>query len=264
MIYYIEISANTCTCKISINGLSIEELNATKVGSVQYPCNTELIGKTNKVEVEVMPASLDMTTLDKIKVEGLIKKYSPTDMIGPESGEIISRFTLEQKIAEIKEDPVKLLKIADLVPFKISSEFDSDDAASFENRLIKTKPIENEETLKDWAIAFRSLLERRDIEGLYSLYEPKLLDYDIAYPEQKEADNHLWFENWMKNKIFPQTPFTGFKRDDIVVKKWCEGRIWEIKLKDGLALWRTEGLNGSRTKIQIYVGLVDGKIKIVR
>ena len=93
MIYYIEISANTCTCKISINGLGIEEVNTTKVGSVQYPCNTELIGKSNKVIVEIMPASLDMTTLDKIKVEGLIKKYSPVEMIGPESGTIISKFS---------------------------------------------------------------------------------------------------------------------------------------------------------------------------
>ena len=130
--------------------------------------------------------------------------------------------------------------------------------------MTKAQPIENAETLKDWAIAFRSLLEKRDIEGLYALYEPKLKDYDIAYPEQKEPDNRVWFDNWMKNKIFPQTPFTHFIREDIETIKWCDGRIWEIRLKDGQALWRTEGLDGKRTKIQIYAGLVDGKVKIVR
>lgn len=264
MTYYLELSANTCTCKISINGLGVDELDAKKVGSVQYPCNTELIGKANKVAVEVMPASLDLTTLDKIRVEGLVKRYAPTDMIGPESGQVITRFTLEQKIAEIKADPAKLLKIANLVPFAITAEFDSEDAPTLADRLTKAKPIENPETLKDWAMAFRTLLEKRDIDGLYALYEPKLLDYDIAYPEQKEPDNRVWFANWMNNKIFPQTPFTGFNRDDIDPVKWCDGRIWEIRLKGSLPLWRTQGLNGSRTKIQVYIGMVKGKIKIVR
>ena len=58
--YYIEISANTCTCTIILNGLGIDVLDAKKIGSVQYPCNTELVGKSNKVEVIVMPASLDL------------------------------------------------------------------------------------------------------------------------------------------------------------------------------------------------------------
>ncbi len=262
--YYLELSANTCTCTLSLNGLGVDILDAKKVGSVQYPCNTELVGKANKVTVTVMPATLDMTTLNKIKAECVVKKYGPTDFIGPGSGQILSTFTLERRITEIKENPQELLKIADLVPFTISSEFDSEDAPSFSGRLLEAKPIENPEMLRDWAMAFRMLLEKRDIEGLYALYKPKLLDYDIAYPEQKEPDNRVWFANWMTGKIFPQTPFTGFRRDDLDLVKWCDGRIWEIRLKDGMALWRTQGLNGSRCKIQVYVGMVEGKIKIVR
>jgi hypothetical protein len=260
--YYIEISANTCTCKISINGLGIDELDAKKVGSVQYPCNTELIGKGNKVAVEVMPASIDLTTLNKIAVEGEVKKYPDNGFIGPESGAVIASFSLTQTIEMIKANP--FANIADLVPFKITAEFDSEDAPSLEDRLIKAKPIENAEALKDWAMTFRSLLEKRDIDGLYVLYEPKLIDYDIAYPAQKEPDNKIWFANWMNNKIFTQNPFTGFSRDVIETTKWCDGRIWEICLKGGQPLWSTEGLDGKRTKIQVYVGLVDGKIKIVR
>jgi hypothetical protein len=260
--YYIEISANTCTCTIILNGLGIEELDAKKIGSVQYPCNTELVGKANKVEVIVMPASLDPATFDKIDVTGVIKKYPDDGFIGPDSGEVVASFSLTQTIEMIKANP--FVNIADLVPFKITAEFDSEDAPSLEERLIKAKPIENPDALKDWAMIFRSLLEKRDINGLYDLYEPKLLDYDIAYPAQKEPDNKVWFTNWMNNKIFPQNPFTGFTRDIIETKKYCDGRIWEICLKSGQPLWSTEGLDGKRTKIQIYVGLVDGKIKIVR
>lgn len=263
MMYYIEVAANTCVCKIILNGLGIEILNAIKIGSVQYPCNTELIGKSNNVAVEITPATLDFTTLNKIKVEGTIKRYANDDCIGPDSGEIIAKFSLDETIEKIKANPLAF-NITDLVPFKISAIFDSEDAPSLAQRLKEAKPIENSEVLKDWAMTFRSLLEKKDIDGLYDLYAPKLSDYDIAYPEQKESDNRIWFENWMKNKIFPQTPFIKFKRDDIQLKKWCDGRIWEINLKDEQPLWRTEGLEGKRTKIEVYVGLVDEKIKIVR
>ena len=260
--YYLEISANTCTCTIIINGLGIEELDAKKVGSVQYPCNTELIGKSNKVETIVMPASLDKATLDKIDVTGVVKRYADDGFIGPESGEAVASFSLDQTIAMIKENP--LVNIADMVPFTLTCVFDSEDAPSLENRLLHSQPIENPEILKEWAMKFRMLLEKRDIDGLFELYEPKLVDYDIAYPQQKEPDNRVWFTNWMKNKIFPQNPITTFSRDIVETKKWCEGRIWEIYLKGGLPLWRTEGLDGKRTSVQVYVGLVDGKIKIVR
>jgi hypothetical protein len=260
--FYLEIAANTCTCKISINGLGIDDLDAKKVGCVQYPCNTELVGKANKVAVEVMPATLDLATLNKIKVDGEIKKYPDDGFIGPDLGDVITSFSLEQTIDMIKANP--FANIADLVPFKITAEFDSEDAPSFEERLLKSKPIDNVEWLKDWAMKFRYLLETRNIDGLYELYEPKLLDYDIAYPLQKEPDNKVWFTNWMNNKIFPQTPVVKYIRDDIVVKKWCEGRIWEISLKNGSPLWTTEGLDGKRALIEIYVGMVDGKIKIVR
>ena len=227
MIYYLEVSANTCRCTIIINGLGIDELDASKVGSVQYPCNTELVGKSNMFEVAIMPVSLDLATFNKIQVACTVKKYGDNDFIGPESGEVVKHFTLEQTIEEIKSDPRKLLKIADLVPFKISAEFDSEDVPSFENRLLKTKLIENVEALKDWAMTFRSYLEMRNNEALFALYEPKLNDYDIAFPNDKEPNNKVWFENWMKNKIFPQTPYVGFKREDLVLKKWCEGLSYQ-------------------------------------
>lgn len=261
--YYIEIAANTCICKIVLNGLGVGELNAEKVGSFQYPCNTELVGKENHVALEIQPATLDLAMLDKIQAEVLVKKYAPGEMLGPESGEIIANASLQREIALIKANPLAL-NIADHLPFKISAKFDSSDAPSFATRLLEAKPIDKEDALKDWAMAFRSLLEHADIDGLFALYEPKLIDYDSAYPDQKEPDNREWFRNWMRNKIFPQTPFIGFKRDDIVPVKWCDGRIWELRLKDGGSLWHTEGLEGRKTKIEIYVGLDNGTIKIIR
>ncbi len=260
--YYIEITANSCICTTTMNGLGIDVLDATHTGSMQYPCNTELVGTANKVEVQVVPSGLDPATLDKIDVQGQVKRYPDEGFIGPEFGEVIASFSLDQTLALLRENPI--VNIADLIPFSLSATFDSLDARSFADRLLTSLPIENPEILKEWAITFLSLLERRDIDSLFDLYEPKLRDYDLAYPLQKEPDNKVWFTRWLNDKIFPQHPVTKFRKDDLVCRKWCDGRVWEIGVKDGRPLWRTEGFEGKRTSVQIYVGFVEGTIKIIR
>lgn len=260
--YYLEISANTCTCKIVMNGLGIEVLNATQVGSIQYPCNTELIGVANKVEIEIMPASLDVSTLNKISMEGVIKKYPDDGNIGPEFGEVIAGFSLQEKIEMVKANP--FVNIAELIPFRVTAEFDSEGEPSFRNRLFETDIIDKKETLIDWAMQFRDALEQQNSQMLYEMYEPKLIDYDIAYPADKEPDNRKWFTEWMNDTIFPQSPFVSFSRGDVDCITWCNGRIWELRLKDGGPLWRTMGKDGRRSKIDVYVGMVDKKIRIVR
>ena len=260
--YYIEISATTCTCTILCNGLYIEKLDAQKNGCLQYPCNTELIGTANRVEVQVTPASLDPSTFEKIDVQGMVKRYPDDGFIGPELGEVLASFSLYETVEMIKANP--LANVADMIPFSLSAMFDSEDIPSMAHRLVEAEPLTDPDALRDWAMQFRLLLERGDIDGLYELYEPKLLDYDIAYPMQREPDNRVWFTNWMNEKIYPQRPFTGFGRGDVETVKWCDGRIWELRLKDGRPLWSTEGFEGKRTGIQVYVGMVDDKIRIVR
>lgn len=263
MVYNVELSANSCTCKLIVNGLGVETLNAEKVGSIQYPCNAELIGQNNNIGVEVMPVALDMATLGKVTVEGVVKKYHPGEFSGPDAGDVLTTFSLTRTIEEIKANPLAA-NPADLVPFKLTAEFSSEAVPSFAGRLIEAEPIENKDALLSWAMQFRLLLEQRDIKGLYELYEPKLHDYDIAFPEEKEPDNRKWFSEWMQETVFPRKPITSFSREDIELTRWCDGRIWEISRKKGEPLWGTEGLNNMVSEVEIYVGMVDGKIKIVR
>lgn len=263
MIYHVGLSANYCTCKVSVNGLEVTTVNAEKIGSTQYPCNTELIGKENTVSIEVMPASPDLGILDKVNVQGYVKKYFPDDITGPDVGELLLQFSLEEKIALLKANPFAV-NISEVFPFTLSGTFDSEDSPSFRNRMVGAETITSKSTLLMWAMEFKKMLEKKDVSALYEQYEPKLIDYDIAYPEDKEPDNREWFSDWMHEKMFPQTPFTDFSMEDIECIKWCDGRIWEIKLKDGGPLWRTIGKDGKRSKVQIFVGLVDKKIRIIR
>lgn len=263
MIYNLELAAHTCMCKVHVNGLQVDLLDASKVGTLMYPCNTELIGKKNRVGIEVMPNSIDMDTLNKIRVEVVIKKYKPDEFTGPELGEVIATESLYRTIEMIKANPLAA-NINDLVPFQLILEFDSEYAPSFANRLIEAEPLESEAHVMEWALQFRQLLANRDVDGLYAACTPKYDDYAIAFPDDEGAFSRAWFEQWMQEKIFPQNPITNFTQDDLVIKKWCSDRIWEIRLKNGLPLWSTAGLEGTKTGIDIYVGLVDGKIKIVR
>lgn len=260
--YYLEVSANTCTCKIAINGLGIDVLNAEKVGSIQYPCNTELTGNANRVEIEIVPSSLDPITLDKIRMDGVVKTYPDNCTIGPESGEVITAFSLQETIEMIKANP--FANIAELVPFRVTAEFDSEDSPSFRNRLFETDIIDNKSDLLEWAMQFKNALEQQNSMLLFEMYAPKLQDYDIAFPGDKEPDNAAWFASWMNDTVFPQQPYIDFSKDDIELRRWCDGRVWEIRLKDGGPLWRTLGKEGRRSKIDVYVGMVDKKIKIVR
>lgn len=265
MVYQVALAANTCRCKVIVNGLGVTELNAEKVGCIQYPLNTELVGIGNVVEIEVTPISLDPTVMDKISAEGTIKKYDDGAITGPESGEVLASFTLEDKIAEVKAKP--LTNIADVIPFTLTCTFDSEEAPSFRNRLVDADVIDNGVALVDWAMNFKEMLRQQDVAALYDQYEPKLLDYDIAYPEDKEPDNRKWFANWMYGKIFPQTPLIDFDRDGVQLVKWCGGRIWELRRKDeynGGYLWQTVGTDDRWSYVEVYVGMVDGKIKMVR
>jgi hypothetical protein len=261
--YYIEIAAKACNATVIVNGLRVSFLEAPKGGSLQLPCNTELIAKTNILEVSVAPTSIDPGFLDKITLDGEVTTYPEGSMVSPETRTVLESFSIDPRIQEIKENPLAG-NPAELFPFKVTAKFVSDDAPSFDDRLNKTKPIENVEALKDWAIKFKEYLEVRNIDALYDLYEPKLLDYDIAYPNAKEPDNRKWFSDWMSDDIFLQTPFTDFKRDDIEPKKWCDGRIWEITLKGNRPLWSTIGFDGRRSRVKVFVGMVENKIKIVR
>jgi len=263
MIYHAGLSANYCICKVMVNGLGVTTVNAEKVGSTQYPCNTELIGKENTVAIEVMPASPDLGALDKVNVQGYVKRYSPDEITGPESGELLMAFNLEQKIAELKANPFAV-NLGEVFPFTLTGTFDSEDVPSFRNRLVDADVIANKAELLNWGMNFKRMLEKQDVAALYEQYEPKLIDYDIAYPEDKEPDNLEWFSDWMTEKIFPQIPVTDFTMDDINCVKWCDGRIWELQLKDGGPLWRTIGKDGKRTKVQVFVGLINNAIKIIR
>jgi hypothetical protein len=261
--YAIAISARACTAQILLNHMDICSLNAEKNGAMQSPCNTELVGKGNELEILVTPAALDTATLQSIFLEGSVISAVADNGESSESEKTVATFDIEKQLKDFKM-AIAQKKTAEKIPLVVKVKFDSPDAPSFEERLKKSVPITDQERLISWAMEFRDALKREDIDKLYFWYEPKLIDYDIAYPDQKEPDNKVWFNNWLHTTIFPKKPIVDFDKKDIELRRLCDGRIWEIRRKGNEPLLLTGYKNRKRTKVQIYVGMVGNDIRIVR
>jgi hypothetical protein len=101
------------------------------------------------------------------------------------------------------------------------------------------------------------------MDALYKEYKPKIDDYVIAYP-QEFPDPQQSFDNLFRNDFFPGGAITDFKQDDIGLKPWCDGRIWEIFVKPDQEFFKNKGLDGDINSIEVFVGMVEGSLKIVR
>ena len=267
MFYYIQITGNACKADIIVNGLRVSMLKAEKGGNVNYPFNTELIDNKNTIEIVIYLPSFDVSTLDRLFCDGTVKTYEENEFVGPDSGTVVAQFSMVRKIEDLKnqilDDPTSV-SLSDEFPFTMRVEFVCTNVPTFSDRLIHAPIIDNEDSLKDWAMIFRNYLINQDVQSLYTLYKPKLIDYDRAYPNEREPDNAQWFSDWMNDTIFPEIPFTDFTRDDVIATKWCDGRMWELTLNDGRALWTTIGKNNQRSRIEVFVGNVSGAIKMIR
>ena len=128
--------------------------------------------------------------------------------------------------------------------------------------------IEDTSALKDFAMALRRNAEQRDFDGLYEAFKHKFEEYDEAYPSEAPEDNREWFSNLLDEHYYSVGPLIDFEREDLELKKWAESRIWEVNVdregnvSDKFFLGAV-GEHG-RWGMDIFVGTVDGELKVVR
>ncbi|MDD5673347.1 MAG: hypothetical protein PHC61_04235 [Chitinivibrionales bacterium] len=264
-IHSIEFFASKCIVELTVNGLFIFRSDAKNGVSLNYPFNTELIGKGNSVTFTLYPTILDNglpSSYSDVTIQGTIKIYGENDITGPETGELIQRIDFTDVIEQRKMDAVTITDLTKLFHMTKTFTFDND-GLSFRNRLLDAPVIKDEKLLLDYAEKLRDILAKQDIEALWREYKPKVDDYANAYP-QEFPDSLQWFTDFFKNDFFPGGPVTDFKKDDIGLRSWCDGRVWEIFVKPAQKFFLNKGLDGDINSIEIFVSLVDGKIKIVR
>jgi hypothetical protein len=246
--YYLDLTAINCIVKAKVNGLPAYDLIAKSGTYFAKPINELLIGKKNKLEIELIPIldekDIENGTIPEYSAKGSIKLYQEGQVSSPEEGEIIL------KIEQIN-------KLKTLLFF-------NNDKFNFEEILINTTPILDEKAIKDYAIKLLEMLQNSDSIGLYNEFEPKFTDHEIAYYKnsiQLVED----FKKHMQNNFYPNLIQPPIQKEQLLLIAHCDKRIWQILVAPNKPLFQTEeNEEGDIYSMEIYVGFINNQLKIVR
>ncbi len=304
--YYLDLDVQDARTQTIVNGVGFHEGDGRTGLSLNAPMNALLIGTDNSVTVIVKPTtvpagdppksgkladadSVRPSTVADAEVSVAIDKVT-SGTVTPEGGETLAEKTLEE-VVEKKEEalqkefleklesapPEKKKALADReeeltrveLPVEMELTFDSEDVPSFRERFVEAPVIEDTSVLKDFAIRLRDLAKNKSTRRLFELSNPKFQIYATAYPSQSksEQDDLESFLEVFEEKYYGRSPFLEFDREDLVLKKWAGGRVWEINVDRGEALedsFFLSRLDGEVWTMDIFVGKVDGELKVVR
>ncbi|MBD3319039.1 hypothetical protein GF342_03980 [Candidatus Woesearchaeota archaeon] len=232
-IYSLKVQAQHCDATILLNGFPVVRGN---VGAGGYPINPYLAGD-NTLEVT-------------LQARGQGAHFS-------------GGINIAQKGGVVSTDRQQ----SDLMNFSFSKELEkgpltktftfTSTGANFSNRLVSAPILEDKNALLDYAMNVQKAILDKDKEALQRHMKTKMLDYAKAFgvPDEhmlQELDNFI-------HMMFQEKPIL-FTREQVKATPWCDKRIWELKVTPDNALLRTkEGWT-----MPVFVGLVDGKITIVR
>jgi len=277
-IYYLELTMRGCRVQSFVNGLPLSDNDAKAGAAFGSPFNANLVGKDNQVRIVVLPTPYDsgeVSTLEDVVVLGAVKKYGPDEIAGPESGDVIARFDFAEVIEKRKKEQEERLGSVGAIspeereallmvtfPLEHTISFDNEGPA-FPNRFLEADIIDDEERLLRYAKQLLALMKNREAEGLYREFKPKMDDYNVAYPTEA-TDDAVAFPQFLQEQFFPDGPITKIEKEEIGLRRWCEGRIWELYVKPDQALFSTSGLNAQDFEIQVFVGLDHEELKVIR
>lgn len=275
LLYNLELTMRGCKVIATLNNLPLVNSDAKAGASFGSPLNSKLIGKDNQLKIVALPTLLESGAISKaadVVLNGTIKVYGVNDISAPENGKIVRKFDFNEVIAERRQKLLLEKKAAGLdsaasaleitLPLELQITFDNEGPA-FQNRFVQGPIIKDEKHLLDYAERLRDLLKSRAIDKLFNEFKPKFEDYNIAY-HRGNLDRRPAFTEYLKEKFFPNGPLLNFDRDDICLKSWCSGRVWEIFIKPDRPFLMTAGMGDEVYEMEIFVALVNGELKVIR
>ena len=228
------ISSSKASVHCFINGFPVFETLSFSRAANNTPINLYLICTNNSLEV-----TLD-GTVDDISVEGNISTYNEGEMVDAADGK------------------------DGIAPFKLSGK-NQNANVSFNNTgpdfsyLFKNAPIlTNEKLVKEYAKALLQLLKDKNTKALADEMSPKFKDYAKVYGKSEEHFR-TEFETFFDNTFLKQPEEVSPASPVIVLTPLCQKRIYKVCLENKKALF----VRGHYS-FQIYVAMIDGKLKVVR
>ena len=288
--------------EILINGFPVERGGGSVTNNPIVPLdlNTALIGEGNKLTIRVEPRILrgGGLSISTVKVYGKVTRDYEGEY--PVSGAKITESEVDSayeawkkqaraKWAEYREWEKQWLKkhpeAKEKITWKEGGALDSIRAWAERNPLTVTTTFDNEagpdfsrifeeaprlldrpatrRRLKDYAIQLRNLLRTGDAEGIYRQIRPSISEetgwFKVTRSGRRDSALAQIQEEWVQDFR------TDFSRSDVRLRRWSEGRVWELSVlrpEEGRRPFFSEGPHSSYLKV--YVAEIDGQLRVVR
>ena len=204
-----------------------------------------------------MPILLDnqrLSGIDNIVCRGSIKQFSEGDIVAPETGDVIAEFDFAKHIRDSG-----LLAL----PAEFKTTFNTI-GPDFSQLFLNNPAIDDEESIIKYALHLKNLLTEGDVDALFGEFKNKLLDFSNAYFEDPGINRDLFYSSFEED-LAPENLILSYRDQDIIVLSWCEGRIWEIRIKPDLPFIQSrEDSEGNSYSIHVFVAIVEGQIRVIR
>jgi hypothetical protein len=150
-------------------------------------------------------------------------------------------------------------------PMTVSATFDNEAGPDFSRIFEEAPRLKNtpatREQLRDYAMRLRKLFAQKDTLGVYQAHRPKFQSIDFSKRKALETIGSNWFRYaW----------HVDFDRTDLALRRWSDGRVWEIYRDDKLSrkLSKQALFLAGQKRLQswhkVYVAEIDGELKVVR
>ncbi|MDI3291313.1 hypothetical protein [Polyangium sp. 15x6] len=255
-LFHLNLSLRACLARVTLNGFQLLAVDARAPISVAPPINQLLVGKGNVLAIQALPTITrqGMSSPLDIDITGSVSAYQKGDIVAPdEAGDVVLAIDVRKALAG--QVPA--------IPLQLAFEFDNEGPA-FPELFREAEVIEDPEPLLAYATHLRDLFAAGDAAGLVKEFAPKLRDFGAAY-YQTEAYMRDEFVSFLQRRLLPGPMDLAFKGTDILPVSMCEGRIWELMRKPRIPLLQTmPDKNGGQLQIPVYVGRIDGALRVVR
>jgi hypothetical protein len=264
---------------ITLNGLPVEQ----STGIMNYskrraPLNTALIGEGNQLKMHSEPLLVGggsnglrigeheglrgVVRCNEQPIPGAKISFSRIDSVYNEWSEQARR-KWETYRSTVERGALDSMRAwASRHPMTVSTTFDNKRGPDF-SRIFEEAPVLEDtpatrERLKDYAMRLRDLMAEKDTLGLFHEARPLFTDHDTGTPYKKGRVLKIISSNW-----FGQNWQLQLRRDQLGVRRWAEGRVWELYRRESGDELFMEGTEGASV-LDIYVAEIDGQLTVVR
>jgi hypothetical protein len=274
-IYEVQVEMeNVCSAgRVLVNGFPVDKWGGRGTRQkYDFSVNTALVGEGNVLRVNNEPCLTPSgrgVSVGPVKMEAWVKgpNDEPRGRITRARVDSAYQAWMERAQKKLEElgsqdgDLDSMRAWAARHPMTVSVTFDNEAGPDYSRIFEEAPVIEDSSRLKDYAMHLRDLLLAEQPKQIYAELRPSVAEetgaYQVAHEPGREAAvayiRTEWIPNWE----------TDFARSDVRVRRWCGGRVWELR-KRGPGGSLEPLLHSEHSHLKVYVAEIGGELRIVR